>query len=388
MPAELTAEDQRNVSHHLIFQDLRFALTMILSIIRREQSGDSMSWPTMTYLHYLSLIAYEIRHYSRHHDPIPGADAALRFEPSLSESRHSTKLFDDTAKTVAELLNEFANYGMKHRKWFISATKHPTLIRSSEFLQRLVDDTSVHLYDGQIISTSHSVRYHAGLDMDLDGQEISDRSQELASYLASLSGDKVDEWMQDETFLGHWQVDLSIAMDTRFESFYGSTFADLPLPESMALTMLGCQVSTAALLGRLARPTPITRSLAFKFRYASVWQVLATLRKISAMGSSFSLTPAQRGELTDLFDTDGPRYLAGRGPKLLRNTIVHYGARGLEPSDVLWDDPLLGLPQKFCDGQNWTELDALLEQCSGQITDLLNHWRGPFSHLLRRPPDG
>ena len=81
----------------------------------------------------------------------------MRFEPSLSESRHSTKLFDDNAKTVQDLLNEFTSYATKHRKWFIGATAYPRLIRSFKFLQRLVDDTSVHLYDGQILSTSHSI---------------------------------------------------------------------------------------------------------------------------------------------------------------------------------------------------------------------------------------
>ena len=74
-----------------------------------------MSRLTLTYLHYLSLVACEIRQYSQHHDPVPGADASLRFELSLSESRHSTKLFDDTAKTVEDLLDEFAVYAADHR---------------------------------------------------------------------------------------------------------------------------------------------------------------------------------------------------------------------------------------------------------------------------------
>jgi hypothetical protein len=361
---------------------------MLLSITRREQSGEAISWLTLAYLYYLSLVAYEIRKYSGPDNLIPGAGAVLRFEPSLSESRHSTKLFDDNAKTVQDLLDEFISYATNHREWYIDATAAPALIRSSTFLQNLVDDTSIHLYDGQILSTSQSIRYHAGLDMHVSGQEIRDRAEELARYLASLCRDQAAEWMHDKTFADHWDLSLSTPMDTRFESFYESTFTGLALPESMALTMLGCQVNTALLLGRLAQHTPMTGDLAFKFRYASVWQVLTTLRTISANHSPFGFAPGQRHELGDMLDTDGPRYLAEQGPRSLRNTIVHYGARGVAPSDILWDDPLLGLPQKFCDGQHWSEVDSLVDRCARQIQTLLDHWRGPFIHLLNKPPDG
>ncbi len=384
---ELTTEEKQKVSRYLIFRDLRFAFTMLLSVARREQSGESMSWLALTYLHYLSLVAYEIRKYSGTSNLVPGADAVLRFEPSLSESRHSTKLFNDNAKTVQDLLNEFISYAANHREWFIDATAAPGLIRSSSFLQNLVDDTSIHLYDGRILSTSHSIRYHSGLDMNVDDQEIRDRAQELAAYLSSLCRDQAGEWMQDETFVHHWNLSRSTPMDTKFKSFYESTFSGLALPESMALTMLGCQVNAALLLGRLASHTSMVSDLAFKFRYESVWQVLTTLRTISAKDSPFGFAPGQRHELSDMLDTDGPRYLAGQGPRSLRNTVVHYGARGLEPSDILWDDPLLGLPQKFCDGQNWSELDSLVERCARQIQALLDHWRGPFTHLLNKPPD-
>lgn len=81
------------------------------------------------------------------------------------------------------------------------------------------------------------------------------------------------------------------------------------------------------------------------------------------------------------------KYLTGKGPRSLRNTLVHYGVRGVEPSDILWDDPLLGLPQKFCDGQDRSELDSLVDRCAIRIRALLDQWRGPFTHLLHNPPD-
>jgi hypothetical protein len=385
MPAELTRQDQQRVSHYLIFRDLRFAHTMLLSIVRREGTGESMSWLTLTYLHYLSLVAYEVRKYSQRNDPIPGADTPLRFEPSLSESRHSTKLFDDTAKSVEDLLSEFFGYAEGHREWFIGSTTAPSLVRSSEFLQKLVNDTSVHLYDGRIVSTSHSIRYHAGLDMHLSGEEVSARAQELAYYLTLLTGAQGDAWAKDETFADSWDLSLSTPMDTKFASFYGSTFADFALSESMALTMLSCQVNTAILLGHLSRHIAIARCLAFKFRFASIWQVLATLRKISVTDSPFGFAPSQRGELTSMLSTAGPMYLFGQGARKLRNTMVHYGARDLALSDLIWNDPFLGLPQKFCDGQGWSDLDILIEQCAKSIQQLLDAWRGPFAQLLNEP---
>ena len=200
---ELASIEKQKVSRYLIFRDLRFAYTMLLSITRREQSGEAISWLTLAYLHYLSLVAYEIRKYSGPDNLIPGVGAVLRFEPSLSESRHSTKLFDDNAKTVQDLLDEFISYATNHREWYIDATAAPALIRSSTFLQNLVDDTSIHLYDGQILSTSQSIRYHVGLDMHVSGQEIRDRAEELARYLASLCRDQAAEWMHDKTFADH-----------------------------------------------------------------------------------------------------------------------------------------------------------------------------------------
>ena len=303
----------------------------------------------------------------------------------LPETAMKTALWENPMGTDGF---EFIEYAASHREWYIDATIAPELIRSSKFLQNIVNDTSVHLYDGQILCTSHSIRYHAGIDMRVDDLEIRDRARELAAYLSGLCRDQADGWAADETFVDQWEISSSRPMDTKFESFYESTFTGLALPESMALTMLSCQVNTAMLLGRLSRHVSAGSVLAFKFRYASVWQVLKTLRTISANDSPFGFAPGQCNELIDLLDTDGPRYMAGRGCRSLRNTIVHYGTRYLAPSDIQWDDPLLGLPQKFCDGQSWSELDSLIDRCAEQVQTFLDHWRGPFTHLLNEPPDG
>lgn len=174
----------------------------ILNGAAARRGTESAEWPILSHLQHLSLLAYEVRKFS-HSATDPALDPWVH-ELALAASRHSTKLFNDTQKSQFELLADFTSGAARDRSWFLRTNRAPRLVRLFVSLGFPVNDTSVCLYGGQILCTSQSINFHAGLRPGTDGAETRDRAFELASYLSGLGSTVSEDWSGDD-YLRHWQ---------------------------------------------------------------------------------------------------------------------------------------------------------------------------------------
>ena len=358
-------------------------MAVLRAVVANQDRDDTTSWLALSHLHHLSLVAYEVRNFLKR---VPGS--APTTEPwahdlALAASRHSTKLFNDTKKTQLELLAEFVNGAAQDRTWYLENNRTPWLFRTLSVLGVLVNDTSVVLYDEQILCTSHSISFHAGLDPRAKQTETVERARELAAYLSGLAAAANEDW--DDDYFRGWCSDLVAPKDARYEKLYAAMFPSVPLAEAMALAILRCDLVA---LKSMREIVPVSDPLApatFKFRFAGVWQIIETLRAVAAPGGDLTLSDAMRHELERLLSGERLEPMRTKGARALRNVLVHYGLGSIDPEVLNWGDPVLGLPELLLDGTSWLAADQMLDEQIAAMLAMFSAWTGPIGDALEEP---
>jgi hypothetical protein len=374
------------LAQQLVWRDVGFLIGLLSTLVEREAAGDEgATWLVLTYLDWASLTTYEIRDLHRKGIAIPGADSPMQYEREVADSRHSTKLLDDTKKTIEDQLHLFRDYSAAHRDQLIGMTRAPGLIRAIPWLGRLQADTGVVLCGEEVLATTVSLRHHLGLEMNSDPGKVHGRGEELGAFLGGALGEEGANWAA-RTIAANMAFPPAHAKDALYTEFFQSTFMGVPVPESMVLSTISCRLRAALLMGAVARQaSAATALLSFKFRFAVTWQVASTLRTILDNETTFELAPKFVQELRDVQDEESVAAMAGQGLRRLRNVLVHYALHDRDTSLIDWTDPLLGLPQAFCAGKTWVDIDALIESAGRMLIQMLDDWRGPVGHLLREP---
>ncbi|QIK83848.1 hypothetical protein [Sanguibacter sp. HDW7] len=354
----------------------------VLGAVSANRGRDeTSSWLALSHLQFLSLVAYEVRHFMRRTARESIHARAGAHELALAASRHSTKLFNDTKKSQLELLAEFVSAAARDRNWYLDNNRAPRLVQSLLALGLRVNDTSVVLYGEQIMCTSHSIRFHAGISPQDEGAETFDRARELAASLRALAGTEVDEWGGDD-YLREWPSRLIVVKDAQFRELYAALFPSTELPEAIALGILKSDLVTLKLIREMVPLSDPLAPTTFKFRFSGVWQVLETLRSILGPGGDFALPEAMRKDLAALFDGESIKPMTTGGARSLRNILVHYGIGSVDVAKLIWNDPLIGLPELHFDGADWLATDQIVGEAIIALLAMFEGWTGPFHHTL------
>lgn len=356
-------------------------MAVLNGAVARQEQDESVHSLVFSHLQYLSLIAYEVRRFTeRATDSVD----PWEHEPALAASRHSTKLFNDTKKTHLELLAEFTDRAAGDRAWYLQNNRAPWLAHALARLGFPIYDTSVTLYDDQILCTSQSIRFHAQLGPGADQAETVERATELASYLSGLCRADGEDWIEDDYFR-RWRPDVVVSKDARYENLYPAMFPAVPVAEGIALSVLQSDLFALKLMREIVPDSDPLAPATFKFRFTGVWQVIETLRAIVATGSELSLTESMRGDLETLLASEPMAPMRTKNARNLRNVLTHYGLGSLKPANLDWRDPLLGLPDLLLEGRDWREADQMVSDQIAAVLKLLATWTGPFEHTLAEP---
>jgi len=224
-------------SRRLVQSDLRFSMAVMKAVVANQERDETTSWLALSHIQYLSLVAYEVRNFAQRIATATLEDQSWAHDLALAASRHSTKLFNDKKKSQVELLADFVDGADRDRIWYLSNNRVPWLFRRLAGLGSLINDTSVVLYDEQILCTSHSISFHAGLDPRAKQAETVERAAELAAYLSGLAEAEDADCSDDDYFRG-WRSDLVRPKDARYQKFYAALFPSVPLAEAIALEIL------------------------------------------------------------------------------------------------------------------------------------------------------
>jgi hypothetical protein len=378
----MTLRQSEDASRQLIESDLRFAMALLTGATASREGAESVDWLVLSHLQHLSLVAYEVRKFSRVADE--SAVDTWAHDLALAASRHSTKLFNDTQKSHLELLADFTESAASDRSWFLQTNRAPGLVRILVRLGFPINDTSVLLYGGRLLCTSQSINFHAGLRPGADGAETRDRASELASYLSGLCGAVSEAWSGDD-YLRFWRTNDAVAWDAQYEKLYRAMFPALPLAEGIALSAVRADLFLLQLMRELVPASDPLAPATFKFRFAGVWQIIETLRAIAKPGTTFNLTAQMRNDLDVLLGSDHLAVMRTSGARSLRNVLVHYGLGRLDPARLNWLDPLLGLPELLLEGRSWGAVDQIVEQQIARLSDLIDSWAESFERTLDEP---
>lgn len=359
-----------------------------MAVLRAASSNrlgeEATSCLLLSHLHYLALVAYEIRNYLGRETASSRRGEKWSYDLALAESRHSTKLFNDTQKTQLELLAEFSSGAVRDRNWYLQNNRAPWLFRAISKLGVLVNDTFVMFYGEKIVCTSQSINFHAGLGPNAKQEETTERARELAAYISevsSLAG--VDHF--DDDYPRRWDSRQLLLRDAKYAKLYPAMFPGVPLAEAIALSILQTDLVSLQLMREFVHTSDPLAPTAFKFRFAGVWQVMETLRAIGAKESDLGLSAAIRRDIQALLRDKQTDLMRSKGARLLRNVLVHYGLGSIDPSDLNWDDPVLGLPELLLDGMNWLALDQMLDEQVTALLDMFATWASPFAQTLEVP---
>lgn len=380
----MTLSPSEKGSRRLIQSDLRFSMAVLNAVAAKQDRDETTSWLALSHLPYLSLVAYEVRNFLRRLATATPTGEPWAHDLALAASRHSTKLFNDTKKSQLELLAEFVDGATRDRAWYLENNRVPWLFRGLSALGFLVNDTSVVLYDEQILCTSHSISFHAGLGPQAEQAETVERASELASYLSGLANADGEDW-DDDDYFRRWCSRLVVAKDARYDNLYASMFSSVPLGEAIALAILQSDLFVLKLIREIVPVSDALAPATFKFRFAGVWQIIETLRAILAPDGDLSLSDSMRDELEVLLAGEVFEPMRTKGARALRNVLVHYGLGSIDPTALDWNDPILGLPELLLDGSNWLVVDRMLGQQIGALLGMFAAWMGPFRHTLEEP---
>lgn len=365
----------------LIRSDLRLAIAMSAAL-RRDSCASTAAAPyqVLSHLHYLHLVDYESRKFLgaigerlpvRVHDDVAAA------------SRNSFKLLNQRGGNgVVDTLREFTREADLQRSWFLENNRAPSLIRRLPMLSRLVQDSFIVLYDGNLLCTSQSATFHARLRPGSPRQALLDRSRELGENLRALA-DICDVRMGDDYWAG-WRPSSVEVKDASWSVLYRQMFPGIDPALAMALGILEVGLVSLRLMGELAPSNSPLGPSAFKLRFVGVWQILQTLEEISVGGWAY-LSSAKRGRLDELLEGDEACLLRTSGARRLRNTLMHYGIHHDDVENLTSGDELLGLTELHLGGLGWVTVDRLVGGCIDAIIPLLEEWQGDYRDALVEP---
>lgn len=368
--------DAQVITQDLIRLDLRFAMALM------ERARESENYP-LTFMHVsrLSMIAFELRKRAKT-STADGAVATFVFEDELGSSRQSAKLLKDTKKPLESQLLEFAEQAVRQRRWYVRNNRVGHLLDRIPLAARwLVDDTSLILFRGGVVSTSQAVEFATGLGPTSQEQETVARFAEVSGFLAS-EFQAACPGEEPQLLMPTWSGSEVVLKDAMFAQLYGQMFPGFPEEVGLALGVLLTEFNSLTLLREFTPPEDLLYSATAKQRFSGARHLLESFGEV---GHWLTRHSEVESGVAGLFGDEAVGKVMSDGGRHLRNAFVHYG---VDPRHAVVSpdrEPALGLVQAHGFGPTWSDLDAAVSDALTQIGRFFDLALGDFSGALHEP---
>lgn len=301
------------------------------------------------------------------HPRAPTLPLQLDHVHHIAACRHSVKLFDDSGRSAADLVDWFERVATSHRSAF------QDLVRW-RWVRIFASDLGVARMDGHLIMTTHVAPYRAGLQPDAirdsaaTGQAMFDMAHEAGAVL----GDLVRALCSRTPVR---QLDLSrlpaiVNVDYKGHQYFGKRFdPTIRLGLKEVLTAIEASANIAGTV--LAATSSDHEAAVFRARLITAAHVISTLRQLR--DNFFSTGNALRIEpMHDLLSGEHVDLIASPEVRRLRNVSMHYG---IDPGTIIdTSRPMWGLIESLVPGQDLASLSQTVSHVLRQVADCLSSW--------------
>ena len=365
------AKGKSAVEKRLLDNDLAFCARFGADVMNDPNRSPI---PLLCFVNHLSLMVYESARRLRHLN----ATAVLDRHPdSLARSRHSIKIFDDTKRSVADIVAYFdSTIVATHKAYFMSRPRF-------RWARRWVTDIGLFHYAGALVGTTHVINYNLGIEPSLLYTDSAEDQATLTRSFGQMFGEYIAALVPDVGRYGPGASWLSAVDARRFGSlddrrsweYYRASFASAGRQGlAPTLSLLQCALNTVDVFLSPDDLSPLEVETAFKLRYITLYHVASSIRQLSSLQDPRvdEDTVARGRELAAL-----PHVQQMLAPKArpLRNTLVHYSPDSrIEESQLDPDQPIGGLANVFSPGLTFRELDDLTTHAVSRAASFLNTW--------------
>jgi hypothetical protein len=289
-----------------------------------------------------------------------------------ARSRHSLKLFEDTKRGIEGQISYFRDEVFPaHSARFLGNTRLPL----ARFLET---DLGLYVYEGRLITTTHSATYHLGFEptkllAEGAGPYIRSVFEEYGALFGSLRADLEDEGA--ETFVTSLRASSLNDKDVRASKYYGKVFNGSGTPEINAmLTTFRAMLNFADLVLSDGVQREHVEYTAFKLAYLSIYQVLHSVR-ILRDDPDYPLTATSVENATNIVDADSAKKMMSPSSRPFRNMLMHYNLPPrIDVSRVDLSKPFFGVIPEYFTGYDTGDLIELVRECGSTTSGLLDQW--------------
>lgn len=368
--ASLRKRQARNIVRHAIATDIQFASRFIGSLIKTDPEVGPVIIFCM--IRYLSLFIYESdRTLRQANSPArvslsPGAQAAV------ARSRHSLKLFEDTARGIEGQLRYYADEILPaHQEKLLNRTRFPPA--------RIFEtDLGLSHYQGQLITTTHASVFALGVEpQDMLPANSGDTLRAMATEYGQYLGDQGAVLDADaKSFANHIDPAQLTSKDVKSWQFYPRSFNGSGTPEINALlTSFQCAMNFVSGI-LLADSSADSRQTSLKIQFLTLYQVVRSLDVLRQERAAV-LNRQSIDSIAAIVDEPTLQPLIQPPPvKQFRNTLMHYGldTKQVNATQLSMSEPLYGLVELYFAGIDFDALKKLVETKARRIAEIMNEW--------------
>jgi hypothetical protein len=289
----------------------------------------------------------------------------------VARSRHTLKLFEDTARPDVEGHLEWFHDHVtaKHRTRFVDGIK----VRA---LRWLGDDLGIFLYGRRPIANTHAAAFFLGIDSDVllgppevAGRKIRSTTSEYGRYFGLL-GARLKEGQTSFATHAH---DVTAQRDVRSERYYATTYNGRRTPKLNALLCaFQALLNTTAVLLPLDTDPASTQTIV-KLQYLTLYHVLQSLRKLTKPNGP-PLTTASRDHIEKILGHPAADRLFTGDSRPLRNSLMHYDVdTRIDLGKLSPDHALYNLP-KACLSLSTKDFIGELGRILAFSADTMDSW--------------
>lgn len=357
---------------HAIAMDAQYVGRFISTtrLVEQTLGGLASMWLTP----YISLFAYESSLklrllYDRQSDEPEFTEEVRKI---VKRSRHTLKLFDDTARgldgQVAWYRDEVID---PFKKRFIERIKIP-------FLRRFGWDLGIFLYDGVPVGNTHAAAFLLGVDTDIligpserAGEVLTSTTTEYGQYFA-LWGAQLDPTAK--SFITAMDSSRFVpGRDVRSQEYYASIFNGTSTPDVNALLSL-----FQVLMNIVATLLPLdtaaaSRQTITKLQFLTTYHVIRSLKQLASSYEG-KLTDVSWATLNQITCHEMAVLVTSDAAKPLRISLMHYDVYSkIELSDLAIDHLLYGLVEASL-SIPVEQFATQLQELTAYVADRLNNW--------------
>lgn len=297
----------------------------------------------------------------------PTLPLQLDYVHHIAACRHSVKLFDDSGRSAADLVDWFERVATSHRSAF------QDLVRW-RWVRPFASDLGVARMDGHLIMTTHVAPYRAGLQPDAirdsaaAGRAMFDMAHEAGAVLGDLVRALHSRTPVRRLDLSHLPAISNV--DYKGRRYFGNRFdPSIRLGLKEVLTAIEASANIAGTV--LATTSPGHEAAVFRARLITAAHVISTLRQLR--DNFLSTVDVSRIEpMRALLSGEHVDLIASREVRRLRNVSMHYG---IDPGVIIdTSRPMWGLIESLVPGEDLASLSQTVCHVLRQVADCLASW--------------